>query len=396
MPLSDIAIRSAKPSAKPQKLSDEKGLFLLLTPSGGKLWRLKYRYDGKEKKLSFGSYPEVSLREARRRRDDARTQIACGIDPSQAKKALIAAFAEEKRNSFGAVAEDYFQHIALAGREAVTVKKSRWLFSLMQSDLAERPIAHIKPADLLASFRKIEAKGHYETARRMRSLASRIFRYAVATSRAETDPTSLLRGALIPPKVTHHAAVLEPKKVGALLRAIDGYDGQPLTGIALKLTPHLFVRPGELRRAEWPEFDFDKKVWVIPAEKMKMRHPHVVPLSRQSLALLQAAFALSSNQKFVFSSLYPGDRPMSENTVNAALRRLGFSGNEMTAHGFRALASTLLNESGRWSTDAIERALAHKDSNGVRAAYNRGLYWEERVAMAQWWSDFLAELFAEE
>lgn len=392
MPLTDTAIRSAKVGPKPTKLADEKGLYLLLTPSGGKLWKLKYRTGGKEKKLAFGSYPEVSLKEARRRRDQARTLLASGIDPSEEKKAAARAAEECARNSFGAVAGDYFEHISRSGREAVTVKKSQWLYSLMERDLGLRPITAIQPAELLTTLRKVEAKGHYETARRMRSLASRIFRYGVATSRADADPTSLLRGALIPPKVKHHSAILEPTRVGELLRAIDGFDGQPLTQIALKLTPHLFVRPGELRRAEWSEFDFDKRIWTIPAEKMKMRNAHQVPLSKQAMGLLEAAFALSERQQFAFSSLYPGKRPMSENTINAALRRLGYTSEEMTAHGFRSMASSLLNECGKWSTDAIERALAHQDSNGVRAAYNRGSYWDERVAMAQWWSDYLDEL----
>lgn len=392
MPLSDTAIRSAKAVTKPAKVADEKGLYLLLTPSGGKLWKLKYRVGGKEKKLALGSYPEVSLKEARRRRDEARTLLASGIDPSEERKSAARAAEESARNSFGSVADDYFEHIHRSGREAVTVKKSRWLYSLMERDLSSRPITAIKPAELLATLRKVEAKGHHETARRMRSLASRIFRYGVATSRADSDPTSLLRGALIAPKVRHHSAIVEPARVAELLRAIEGFDGQPLTQIALKLTPHLFVRPGELRRAEWAEFDFDKCVWTIPAEKMKMRSAHLVPLSRQAMELIRSAFALSSRQQFAFSSLYPGKRPMSENTINAALRRLGYTSDEMTAHGFRSMASSLLNESGRWSADAIERALAHKDSNGARAAYNRGSYWSERVAMAQWWSDYLDQL----
>ena len=226
----------------------------------------------------------------------------------------------------------------------------------------------------------------------MRSLSGRIFRYAVATSRATADPSALLRGALTAPTVKHHSAILEPKAVGQLLRAIDGYSGQPLTQLALQLTPHVFVRPGELRRAEWQEFELDKAIWTIPAEKMKMRDPHVVPLSKQSLALLESAKAISAGQRFVFSSLYPGNRPMSENTINAALRRLGYSGKEMTAHGFRAMASTLLNESGKWSPDAIERALAHKDGNAIRGTYHRGAHWRERVEMAQWWSDYLDRL----
>jgi len=261
--------------------------------------------------------------------------------------------------------------------------------SLLEGDLGNRPITEIKPADLLESLQKIESKGHLETARRMRSFAGRVFRYGVATSRATADPSNLLRGALVAPKVTHHSAILEPKAVGELLRAIDGYQGQPLTCIALKLTPHVFVRPGELRRSEWQEFDLENAVWTIPAEKMKMRDPHFVPLSLQTLELLESAKVISEGQQYVFSSLYPGNRPMSENTINASLRRLGYSGKEMTAHGFRSMASTLLNESGKWSADAIERALAHKDGNATRGAYHRGQHWDERVQMAQWWSDYL-------
>jgi integrase len=391
MPLSDTAIRSAKPDAKDIKLSDERGLYLLVAKTGGKLWRFKYRFEGKEKKLSFGSYPDVPLKEARRRRDEARTQLANGHDPSALKKAERAAKGERTRNTFDGVAEEYLTHMERDGRQANTVGKARWLYSLMKDDLGPRPIADITPAEILAVLRTIEAKGNHETARRMRSLASRIFRFGAATSRVSADPTSLLRGALIAPKVKHHSAIVDVKEVGPLLRAIDGFTGQPLTKLALQLTPHVFVRPGELRRAEWKEFNLSEAVWTIPADKMKMRRPHRVPLSRQSLAILDAAFSISAKQQYVFSSMYPGTRPMSENTINAALRRLGYSGKEMTAHGFRSMASTLLNESGLWREDAIERALAHQETNAVRGAYHRGQHWDERVDMAQWWSDFLDE-----
>jgi len=392
MALTDTAIRNAKPGPKPKKLFDERGLFILLQPSGGKLWRLKYRYHGKEKKLSLGIYPDVTLKVARERRDEARTLLANGADPASVKFDQEALAKAAAANTFKVVAEEYLDKSAREGRAAVTIKKSRWLFSLMERDLGKRPITEITPADLLETLQKVEAKGHLETARRMRSLAGRIFRFAVATSRATSDPSALLRGALVAPKVTHHAAILEPKAVGELLRAIDGFSGQPLTHLALKLTPHVFVRPGELRRAEWSEFDLEKAIWTIPAAKMKMRDPHVVPLARQALELLETAQAISAGQHYVFSSLYPGNRPMSENTINAALRRLGYSGKEMTAHGFRSMASTLLNESGKWSPDAIERALAHKDANAVRGTYHRGAHWQERVEMAQWWSDYLERL----
>ena len=392
MALTDTAIRNAKPGPKPIKLFDERGLFILLQPSGGKLWRLKYRYAGKEKKLSLGIYPDVSLKVARARRDEARTLLANGADPASVKFDLMAEARAAAANTFKMIGEEYIEKSAREGRSAVTLSKTRWLLSLMESDLGNRPITEITPAELLETLQKVEAKGHLETARRMRSLAGRIFRYAVATSRASADPSALLRGALVAPKVKHHSAILEPKAVGELLRAIDGYSGQPLTCLALKLTPHVFVRPGELRRAEWKEFDLENAVWTIPAEKMKLRDPHLVPLSRQSVSLLESAKAISEGQRYVFSSLYPGKRPMSENTINAALRRLGYSGQEMTAHGFRAMASTLLNESGKWSSDAIERALAHKDGNSIRGIYHRGKHWAERVEMAQWWSDHLDTL----
>jgi integrase len=392
MPLTDTTIRNAKHGTKPKKLFDERGLFLLLQPSGGKLWRLKYRYQGKEKKLALGIYPDVTLKVARQRREEARAVLANGADPAAAKAKLKAGATLAAKNTFKAVADDYLEKAEKDGRAAITVKKSRWLFSLMENDLGKRPITEIEPVDLLHTLQKIESKGQLETARRMRSLASRIFRYAVATSRASADPSALLRGAIATPKVRHHSAILEPKAVGGLLRAIDGYSGQPLTCLALKLSPHLFVRPGELRQAEWQEFDFDNAVWTIPAEKMKMREPHVVPLSTQALDLLDSAKILSAGRRFVFSSRHPGSRPMSENTINGALRRLDYTGKEMTAHGFRAMASTLLNQSGKWSADAIERALAHKDGNAIRGIYHRGAHWAERVEMAQWWSDYLDRL----
>ncbi len=392
MVLTDTAIRNAKPSDKPRKMFDERGLFLLVQPSGGKLWRLKYYYLGKEKKLSIGRYPDVSLKVARERRDEARTLLANGADPASVKAEIANERREAASNTFSSIAEEYISKIEKEGREAVTIKKTRWLLSLLEPDLGNRPITEITPAELLTTLQKVESKGNLETARRMRSLSGRIFRHAVATSRGNTDPSALLRGALVAPTVTHHSAILDPVKVGELLRAIDGFSGQPLTHIALRLTPHVFVRPGELRRAEWSEFDLKRAIWTISADKMKMRDPHVVPLSKQALELLGAAHVLSAGQRYVFSSLYPGNRPMSENTINAALRRLGYSGREMTAHGFRAMASTLLNESGKWSPDAIERALAHKDANAVRGTYHRGSHWDERVEMAQWWSDYLDRL----
>ena len=256
------------------------------------------------------------------------------------------------------------------------------------------PIQEIEPIDVLAAVRKIEAKGKLESARRTMQLAGSVFRYAVATARLRSDPTRDLKGALINPTVTHYGAITDASQVGALLRAIDDYKSQGMTDWALKLAPHVFVRPGELRSAQWEEFDLEARVWTIPAEKTKMRKPHHVPLSRQSVALVEQIREITKPWSYIFPSLWSRKRPMSDNTLNAALRRMGYSSSEMTAHGFRAMASTLLNESGKWSYDAIERALAHGDNNRVRAAYHRGAHWEERVAMAQWWSDYLDDLRA--
>jgi integrase len=393
MPLTDTTIRAVKPRPTPYKLFDEKGLFLLVQPSGGMLWRFKYRVAGKEKKLSLGTYPATSLADARVRRDDARKLLEAGIDPGAAKKQARATEALSAATTFKSVAEEYINKIEREGRTASTTKKARWFLELL-APIGERPVAEISPQELLAALKKQEARGRLETAQRLRSFAARVFRYAVATTRASTNPAEPLRGALVSPRVKHRAAILEPKRVGELLRAIEGYEGQPTTMAALKLAPHVFVRPGELRHAEWSEIDFDKSVWIIPAGKMKMRQPHAVPLSEQAVAILRDIERLTGRGRYVFPSTRSAARPMSENTITAALRRMGYGGDEMTGHGFRSTASTLLNESGRWSADAIERALAHKDADLVRAAYHRGAHWQERVEMAAWWSDYLDTLRA--
>ena len=392
MALKDAEIRRSRPGDTAYKLADEKGLFLLVSPSGARLWRMKYRFRGIEKKLSLGRYPEVTLKEARNKRDEARKALENGIDPMAAKKQAELVAALSAATTFRSVADEFIEKMERESRADATVRKARWFLDLLDRDIGHRPVAEITPHELLASLRKIEARGQYETAQRSRAFAGRVFRYAVATARASASPADLLRGALTAPKPKHHSAILEPQAVGALLRTIDGYTGRAETLIALQLAPHLFVRPGELRRAEWAEFDFDAAVWRIPAAKMKMTQPHAVPLSKQSLELLRQLASLGNAGDYLFPSLRTAKRPMSENTLNAALRRLGFDKNEMTSHGFRAMASTLLNESGLWHPDAIERALAHKESNQVRAAYHRGAHWEERVRMAQWWGDYLDQL----
>ena len=392
MPLTNTAIKAARPQAKAYKLYDEKGLFLLIEPSGALLWRLKYRVRGKEKKLAIGPYPEVGLKEARDKRDEARGLLAGGVDPGQKKKDDKQNQAVQAANTFQAVGEEYIAKRAREGLAEVTLSKARWLLKLLAAKIGTRPIAQITAPELLTALRRVEGQDKLETARRMRSFAGRVFRYGLATGRCERNVAADLQGALTTPTVTHRAAILKPAAVGALLRAIEGYTGQPYTALALRLAPHVFVRPGELRHAEWQEIDFDKAVWTIPGSKMKMGKDHQVPLSCQAVAILQEARKFSVGEGYIFPSLSSAKRPISENTLNGALRRLGYAGNQMTAHGFRAIASTLLNESGKWNPDAIERALAHGQDNGVRAAYHRGAYWDERVRMAQWWSDHLDAL----
>ena len=401
MSLSITTLRNAKPAAKPYKLADEKGLFLLVQPSGGMLWRFKYRADGRddagnpkrvEKKLGLGIYPDVGLKDARDLRDEARAMLAKGLDPADQKRRAKQAAKIGAANTFAAVAESYIAKNERDGLAENTVIKRRWLLKTLRKALGHRPLTEIEPFAILDAVRPFEAAKNEEKAQRALNFVGQVYRFAVANQLATSDPTRDLRGALANPKPKHHAAILEPKKVGELLRAIEGYEGNAVTLYGLKLSALLFVRPGELRKAEWAEIDFDAAVWRIRAERMKGRVEHVVPLSRQAVALLREVQGLTGDGRFVFPSIRTPARPMSENTVNGALRRLGYTNDEMTAHGFRAMASTLLNESGKWSSDAIERALAHKDKDIVRAAYHRGTHWAERVEMAQWWSDHLDTL----
>jgi len=395
MPLSDAAVRNAKPRAKPYKMGDSGGLYLQVQPNGSKLWRHKYRYLGIEKKLSIGPYPEISLSEARRRRDTAREQLYAGLDPSR-EKVKARQHAEAVAGcTFTLVAEEYCAKRKRDGSGAwapATAARCEYLLSLLDGSIGKLPITDIAPIDVLEAVRRIERKGNLESARRTLQLAGAVFRYGVATARITSDPTRDLRGALLTPKVTHYGAITEPEKVGELLRAIDSYEGFGITKQALLLAAHVFVRPGELRHALWSEIDLDECVWTIPAEKMKMRKAHHVPLSRQVVELLKDLRYVTGPNGFVFPSVRTRARPMSENTLNGGLRRLGYTTHEMTGHGFRAMASTLLNDSGKWSSDAIERALAHGDRDKVRAAYHRGTHWKERVEMAQWWSDYLDTL----
>lgn len=392
MVLTDTAIRNAKPADKPYKVTDSQGLYLLVNPRGSKLWRIKYRIDGVERKLSLGAYPEITLAEARAARDAARRQLAHAIDPNVAKRQARIEASIRASNSFASVAEELIEKKAREGLAEPTLEKMRWFVKLMGADFGKRPVTDITPQELLHELQKHERRGRLETANLLRAFASRVFRFAVATARAERDPAQLLIGALTTPRVKHFAAIIDPNEFGALLRAIKDYQGDPAVMYALKLTPHVFQRPGELRQMEWAEVNFDKAVWTIPVTKMKMRQPHSVPLSRQALAILQAMRSLSGSGRYVFPSIRTRARPISENTINAALRRMGYSKEQMTAHGFRTSASSLLNESGKWNPEAIERALAHMVAGSVRRIYNQSAYWAERVEMAQWWSDYMDEL----
>jgi len=394
MALTDIAIRNARPKEKPYKVADAQGLYLLVNPKGSKLWRVKYRMNGTERKLAIGAYPEVTLAEARAARDKARRQLAQAIDPNAVKRQDRIDATIRAGNSFASVAEDLIEKKTREGLAGPTVEKMRWLLKLLGTNFGRRPVTEIMPQELLHELRKHERRGRLETAKQLRSFASRVFRYAAATARAERDPAQLLLGALTSPTVKHFAAITDPVAFGGLLRAIEDYEGDPSVMHALKLTPHVFQRPGELRQMEWKEVDFGKTVWTIPVGKMKMRQPHSVPLSRQALAILEKMRELSGAGRYVFPSVRSRARPISDNTVNAALRRMGYSKEQMTAHGFRTSASSLLNESGKWNPDAIERALAHMVEGSVRRIYNQSAYWGERVEMAQWWSDYLDQLRA--
>lgn len=389
MPLSDVQIRNLKPRRQQYKVADFEGLFLTVKPTGARLWHFKYRIGGREKLLSFGIYPATSLAQARAARDAARAMLAAGEDPGEAKQERKRQDAERRGHTFEALARAFTLKTIKEGRAVATQVKTEWLLGMANVDFGKKPISEITSPMILRCLRKVEAKGNYETARRLRAKIGAVFRYAIANGTAETDPTYALRDALIRPTVTPRPAITDPKALGGLMRAIDAFHGQVATRIALQLLAILAQRPGELRFATWPEFDLKFAVWSIPAERMKMRRPHRVPLPEQAMALLEELRPLTGSGSFLFPSLVSVARPMSENTLNTALRRMGISADEMTAHGFRATFSTLANESGLWNPDAIERALAHVEANQVRRAYARGEHWDERVRMADWWAGFL-------
>jgi integrase len=387
--LSDTRVRGAKPRDSAYKLYDERGLFLFVTPTGGRLWRLKYRLNEREKLISLGAYPDVGLKRAREKRDEARKLLADGIDPSAERQERRTALLE----TFEGVAEEWLelQSKSLAP-ETVSILGSR-LKSALYPYLGSKPVAAITAQEVLGALRRIEARGRHETAHRVRARAGRVFRYAVATGRAQHDVAADLKDALAPVKSRNFASVTDPVRVSELMRAIDGYSGHPVTGLALKLAPLVFVRPGELRAAEWSEFDLPNTEWRIPGARMKMGEPHIVPLARQALAILRELEPLARGGRYLFPSLRTRERPMSNNTINAALRRLGYTSDEQTGHGFRSMASTLLNEQG-FPPDVIELQLAHAERNKVRAAYNKAQRLPERRKMMQAWADYLDGLRA--
>lgn len=396
MPLTDTCIRNAKPKARPYKLAREFGLFVLVNPNGAKHWRLAYHFEGKEKLLSLGAYPEVSLRLARDRREAARKLLARGVDPSAERQADKARRELEAATTFKATAQQWLEMKADT-MAAGTHNKARWMLEFAYPHIGAKPLVEIQPPDVLQALRAIERTGKLETMHRVKARISEVFRFAIATGRAVSDPCRDLRGALKPKRPTRHfAALIEPAAVADLLRAIDGYSGTPEVRAALKLSPLLFVRPGELRHAQWSQFDLDGTAPSWRYHVSKTRADHIVPLSAQAVVILRELQPLTGRglsakpdaPRYVFPNARTRARPMSENAVNAALRGLGYTGEQMTAHGFRATARTLLSELG-WKPDAIERQLAHKASGPLGAAYDRAQYLQERRQMMQAWADYL-------
>lgn len=391
MPLNDLLIRNAKPLEKSYKLTDEKGLFLLVHPNGSKYWRLKYYFAKKEKLLALGVYPEIKLAEARERRDQARKLLDQHIDPGVAKRANKNALLLATENNFETIAREW--HLKFL--PTWTEDHGNRMITRLKNDifpwLGKHPISEITAPELLLVLRRIEKRSAVDTAHRIMQNCSQIFRYAIATGRAQRDIAADLRGALQPVVKSHLPTITNPEEIGNLLRAINDYKGSFVTRCALRLAPLVFVRPGELRQAEWIEFNFETKEWHISAGKMKMREMHIVPLSAQAIEILEELKPLTGSGKYLFPGVRYPNRPMSDNTLNCALRRMGYTNDEMTSHGFRSMASTLLNEQG-WNRDAIERQLAHGERNKSRAAYNYAEYLPEHRKMMQAWGDYLDTL----
>jgi len=380
--LTDARIRSAKPKTRPYKLRDGGGLFLLITPANARLWRLRYKVRGQESMLGLGTYPATSLKAARARRSELRAALEAGKNPSAERRALRA----NEANTFETIAREWLAKQPFAPK---TLQKAVWTFEdLLFPYIGSRPVTAMTPPELLEVFRRLEKRGRHETAHRAKQRVGQVIRYAIASGRAVRDPTSDLRGALAPVQVKNRPAITEPREVAQLLRAIHGYRGHYCVEAAFKVAPLLFVRPGELRAAEWSEFDLESAEWRIAAHRTKLRRPHLVPLSRQAVEILRDVEPLTGRGRYVFPSPRTSQRPLSDNALTAALRRIGYTGDQMTWHGFRAMASTLLNERG-FPPDVIELQLAHQERNEVRAAYNRAQRLDERRKMMQAWADYL-------
>ncbi len=390
MALTDLKIRKAKPADKPYKLFDSNGLYIHIQPNGSKLWRWKYRYAKKERLLSYGPYPLISLVEAREKQMEGRKLLLDGIDPSVRRKLDRINAETAANNTFELVAAEYIQNMEAKGSAAATIKKTRWMLEKLAAPIAKRPIGEISPIELLDLLKRIERSGRRETARRLRGVMGSVFRLAVATLRAETDPTMPIRDALTAPVVKGRPALTDEKEFGRLLCALDEYDGWPTISAAMKFQILTCVRPGEVRGATRSEIVLAERLWRIPAERMKMRRPHEVPLSRQAIEILNSVWPLSEHAELVFPSIRSNRRPLSENAFNSALRRIGYTKDEVTAHGFRVTASTIMNERG-FDPDVIEAALAHQDRNSIRRTYNRAKYWDPRVKLMQNWADLLDE-----
>lgn len=385
---SDAEVRNAQARSKAYKLSAGGSLYLEIMPSGARYWRWKYRYAGKEKRLALGVYPAVSLKQARAERDKARLLLATGSDPSLRKQVAKLRGRLEAERTFEVTAREWLA-LQKAKLAKSTFEKAVWTFEKLAFPwLGKIPMAAIEPADVLATLRRVEMRGRHETTHRLKQRIAQVFRYAIVIGICKTNPASELKDALAPVVSTKRAAVTDPAQIKQLMVAIGGYEGGLVVSTALKVAPYVFVRPGELRRAEWTEFDFDRAEWRIPAAKMKMREEHIVPLSSQVIELLASLRPLTGGSRYVFPSIRSSREPMSNNTINAALRRLGYDKETMTGHGFRALASTRLNEMG-WAPDVIERQLAHSERNKVRAVYNRSAYLTQRRQMMQTWADYL-------
>jgi len=394
MALTDVEAKQALPKDKDYKLSVQSGLYLLVKASGSKYWRMKYRYAGKEKTFSIGVYPNVSLKTAKLESDKARIQLSKGIDPNQIKQTEKSFLKTTHANSFQSVATEWFA-LTKSRWTKTTADKQLWILEKnLFPWIGSIPIAELKPPHVLKALRRIESRGAMETAHRAKQVAGQVFRYAVASGLIEGDPTRDLSGALAPKKTKHHAAITNPAEVGRLLRDITSYEGTYIVRALLGITPLLFQRPGEIRQMEWQEIDFEKHLWEIPASKMKMKEPHIVPLCEQAIEILQDIHPLTSWGQYVFSNERSRKKPVSDGTVNKALRNMGYTKDQMTAHGFRAMARTLLDEVLEFPPHLIEQQISHAVRDPLGRAYNRTSHLPQRVKMMQIWSDYLDKLKA--